>query len=148
MTGEAGWREVMDRAQTGAWHLQLELGPWVTEVVSPDVITTWVGEDVERARVVAALTSAKGATSSPVVRFLLEAFGTDEKVDAHLYFGYITGTWSGPESDRLAGFISQLEGWIAAASEPAAVKRWAVKVVAALKVQLEEARQREAEEWG
>ncbi|MFI5898472.1 hypothetical protein ACIA5D_51250 [Actinoplanes sp. NPDC051513] len=137
---------VLRLVQTGSWRLQMDFRGWLANVYSAHDVIAWIGTDVERARLVASLTGVADGEPSKVVRFLLDKFGTDDKVSSSLYGDLVSGTWWGNESDRLNKQIAQLDKWIANKNEPAGVKSWARTVIGYLKKRLEVVLVEEAEE--
>jgi hypothetical protein len=137
---------VLQLVQTGSWRLQMDFRGWLTDLYSATDVVAWVGEDDERARLVASLTGVADGPPSEVVRFLLDKFGSDDKVSSSLYGDFVSGTWWGNESDRLTKQINQLESWIASRSEPAGVKTWASRVIESLKRRRDVVLEEEAEE--
>jgi hypothetical protein len=147
--GAAGTRSldnVLQLAQTGSWRLQMDLRGWLANLYSAADVVAWVGEDVQRARLVASLTGVADGQPSEVVRYLLGKFGSDDEVSSSLYGDFVSGTWWGNESDRLNEQINQLEGWVASRSEPAGVKNWARSVIESLKRRRAVVLEEEAEE--
>ncbi|MGI8514630.1 MAG: hypothetical protein ACR2NT_05725 [Acidimicrobiia bacterium] len=145
--GEAIWAEVAERLTSGAWRLQMELREWFLAHVSPHVVTAWVGTDVERARIVASMASVGEDQPTPIARFLLEKFGDDREVAGSLYGSFVSGFWTGNESDRIARQIEQLSSWRHRSTEPVGVRNWAREVVENLERSRQAALQREAEEF-
>lgn len=137
---------VFQLVQAGSWRLRMDFRGWLANAYSPADVVAWIGQDVERARLVASLTGVAGGPPSELVRFLLDKFGMDDRVSSSLYGEFVSGTWRGNESDRLTQQIDQLEHWVADRSEPTGVKVWARKVAENLKKRREIALEEEAEE--
>ena len=57
--------------------------------------------------------------------FLIEEFGEDEQISSYLVGQFVSGMWSGNESDRIANQIAQAQGWISEPGQSAAVRAWA-----------------------
>ncbi|HEV3321881.1 MAG TPA: hypothetical protein VG147_06770 [Solirubrobacteraceae bacterium] len=110
-----------------------------------EVIEGWIDGDVERARIVASITPVEGEEPKPLARCLLQRFGDDEKIGASLAGTFMSGSWTGPESGRLAAQIAQLNSWRSRRDEPLGVRQWASRMVESLEVQRQTALQREAE---
>jgi len=142
----AVWADVASRLERGSWRIQMQLDEWLLGAIPFDVVSTWVGEDVNRARLVAPIAPVKGSSPPPMAQYLLDKFGTDEKVAASLYGTFMGGVWMGPDSARLAGQIEQLNGWRKAKDLPLPVRKWAAEVVDHLEQRMAVAREREAEE--
>lgn len=134
--GAAGARSldtVLRLVKSGSWRLRMDFRGWLATLYEASDVVAWVGQDLERARLVASLTGAKGDKPSDVVRFLLDSFGSDDEVASSLYGDFISGSWTGNESDRLNRQIAQLEGWVTSRTEPAGVKKWAAMVIDSMK---------------
>jgi hypothetical protein len=137
---------VLQLVQTGSWRLQMDFRGWLANLYSATDVIAWIGNDVQRARLVATLTGIVEGQPSELVRFLLDNFGTDDQVSSSLYGGFVSGTWWGNESDLLNEQIRQLDGWVASRDEPAGVKTWARKVIENLKRRRDVVLEEEAEE--
>lgn len=124
---------VLRMVQSGSWRLHMDFRGWLASLYDAYDVAAWVGQDVERARLVASLTGVEGDEPSDLVRFLLDSFGSDEQVASSLHSDFISGSRTGKESDRLNRQIAQLEGWIASRTEPAGVRKWATMVVDSIK---------------
>ncbi len=140
------WDDIAERLLGGSWRLQMQLRGWFLHHMQPPVIEGWIGDDIERARIVASLAPIGGAEPSPFTRFLLDRFGTDDEVRSSLYGALVTGFWTGNESDRIARQVAQLTAWRTSPSEPLGVRRWAKEIIDHLEEAKEQALQREAEE--
>ena len=145
-TGTRSIDHVLQVVQTGSWRLQMDLRGWLANLYPANDLVAWVGEDVQRARLVASLTGVTDGPPSEVVRFLLDKFGTDEELSSSLYGDFVSGSWSGNESDRLNRQISQLESWVASRSEPEGVRSWANSVMERLRKRRDVVLEEEAEE--
>jgi hypothetical protein len=142
------WQEVGERLERGSWRVQLEIRGWLIDAIPVDVIDDWVGDSVERARLVASVATSRADSPTHVARYLLDRFGDDEKIRGELAGALMSGTWTGPESLRLTEMIDQLRGWNADASEPTGVREWAEWMVEGLTSRREHALEREAEgDW-
>jgi hypothetical protein len=137
---------VLQLVQTGSWRLQMDFRGWLANLYSATDVIEWIGNDVQRARLVATLTGIVEGQPSELVRFLLDNFGTDDQVSSSVYGGFVSGTWWGNESDLLNEQIRQLDGWVASRDEPAGVKTWARKVIENLKRRRDVVLEEEAEE--
>ena len=144
----ASWAGVMDRIVGGGWRLGFAARGWLAAAVDTGIARTWVGEDAARARALASASPVGGAELSDVVRFLLTDFGDDDEVASALVGEFISGIWSGPESDRLKRQIEEVDGWIHHPGETEEVARWARRLKDHLNGRLREVEQREAEEYG
>jgi hypothetical protein len=142
---EAVWQDVASRLAQGSWRIQYRIRGWLIHGLSLDIVEAWVGQDLERARIVAAIAPIGGGEPTAATRFLLDNFGSDPDVASSLYSTFISGGWIGNESDRLAGQIEQLTTWRRRTSEPLGVREWAKQMVQALENQRTNALEREAE---
>jgi hypothetical protein len=143
--GPDGWHKTMEHL-TGTPRLQGMARAWLTGVIDLAEVEDWVGDDLERARLVASVTTPGSAQLNPVGRFLIANFGTDHQVASGLRMGYISGNWFGNYSARCQELVDQLTGWLIEPAEPQAVKDWAESTIQALEIQRDEALQREAED--
>lgn len=146
-TGPDGLSQVLDElSQRGSWGLSFAVRGWLADLYETAVITGWIADSVDRARLIASVAGVGEGSPSDTIRYLLDHFGDDEQVSSSLYGDFVSGFWMGNESDRLAGKIDQLTAWVNSSDESAAVKRWARRVIALLKQRRQEALEREAEE--
>jgi hypothetical protein len=140
------WDDLAGRLAAGAWRVEMQLrGSVLVPAFPPDVIETWIGDDVGRARVAASITPVESEEPRPLVRYLLQHFGEDDRVGASLAGTFTSGFWTGPESGRIAAQIAQLNSWRNRKSEPLGVRRWAAHMVEGLETRRQAALQREAE---
>lgn len=130
--GEPVWASFMERLERGQWRLSFSVREWLGEAVPVEAAKQWVGTNVERARVLANVTTPGGHQLSPTARFLIEEFGQDERVPSHLVGQFISGMWTGNESERISSQISEVQAWIAEPGQSAEVKSWARKLAANL----------------
>ena len=143
---ERAWNDLSSRLEAGAWRVEMQLrGSVVVPAFPADVIERWVGSDVERARIAASITPVEGEEPKPLARYLLQHFGDDEKIGASLAGTFTSGSWTGPESGRLAAQIAQLNSWRSRQDEPLGVRQWASRMVEGLEAQRQAALRREAE---
>lgn len=140
------WEYVAAHLMRRSWRVQMEVRGWLVEALPSETVTAWVGTDLERARLVASIASPGGDEPTPVARFLLTEFGTDDQIRSSLWGQFISGFWWGPESEHIAGQIGQLRGWRQRSSEPLAVREWAREMITYLDEQRQRALEREAEE--
>lgn len=138
------WLELVSRIEARSWILILRIRGWLINSIPVEVVEAWVGTNLERARTVASIAAAGGDDPTPIARFLLGRFGKDDNVAGSLAGDFISGFWWGNESDRIAGQITQLQGWLSS-TEPPGVKRWARRMIRDLEVAKTSALQREAE---
>lgn len=144
--GKASWSELMDRIATGSWRLSMAAGGWLASAVDVEVARAWVGNDLSRARTLASVASIGGEELTDVGVYLVEEFGDDQQVSSSLVSEFVSGSWTGPESARIARQIQQVNSWVEDPGQSPAVKRWGRRLLASLEVQRSRALQREAEE--
>jgi hypothetical protein len=144
--GPSSLGNVLSMVEAGSWRLQMDFRGWLTNVYAAADLVDWIGNDVNRARLVASMSGIGEGAPSEVVRFLLTNFGSDDRVSSALYGGFISGSWWGNESVRLNGQIAQLSAWVTDRTLSAGVKAWARNVIDGLKKRLEVVVLQEAEE--
>jgi hypothetical protein len=137
---------VLGMVEAGSWRLQMDFRGWLTSVYAAADLIDWVGDNVDRARLVASMSGISEGAPSEVVRFLLTSFASDDKVSSALYGGFVSGSWFGNESVRLNGQIAQLSAWVNDRDLSTGVKAWARYVIASLNKRLEVVLLQEAEE--
>jgi hypothetical protein len=143
---EAGWTELALRLERpNSWRLPMQLRGWIQFSVPYANIDSWVGTDLDRARIVADMTSAGGEDPTELAVMLLDRFGDDEQIGSSLAAGFLSGSWTGPYSGRLAGQLAQMTGWRTRADLPLGVRKWAGRLVESLTAELARAREQEAE---
>lgn len=137
---------VLGKIEGGSWRLQMDFRGWLTEAYSADDLIAWVGQDVERARLVGSMAGIGDGGPSGVVQYLLTHFGSDDELSSALHGTFISGMWWGNESARLNGQIAQMQGWIGDRALSSGVKAWARTVIGYLKNRLEVVLVHEAED--
>lgn len=137
---------VLGKIEGGSWRLQMDFRGWLTDAYAADGLLAWVGQDVERARLVGSMAGIGDGGPSEVVQYLLTNFGSDDKLSSALYGTFIAGTWWGNESARLNAQIAQMQGWIDDRALSSGVKAWARTVIGYLKNRLEVVLVQEAED--
>lgn len=83
--GPPTWRGAMERVASGSWRLAFSARGWLATCVDVDSAREWVGDDVERARVLASVATLGEAQLSDVAIFLLTRFGSDSQVSSSLW---------------------------------------------------------------
>ncbi len=145
--GPLAWMNVMDRIEKGAWRTSFGVRGWLAQSADLKVARDWVGDSVGRARLLAQASSLGGQELSDVPRYLLTAFEGDDGVSSALVGGFISGMWTGPESDRVKRQIEQVEGWAGNPGEDQRIVKWARRLRGSLRNHLRSVEQREAEEY-
>jgi hypothetical protein len=141
-----GWAELGARLESQeAWRLSMQLRGWVQFSVPIAVLQDWIGSDLDRGRIVAAITNPGGAEPTPLAIFLLDRFSNDDQISSSLAATFSSGSWVGPWSARITAQIEQLTAWQDDTELPMGVRRWAKKMVDALRVEREAVLEREAE---
>jgi hypothetical protein len=138
------WKEIAELIEERSWRLEMEVRGWLLDNVSVEIISRWIGDSVERARIVAALATAS-VTQEGLWTLLLTRFPRDAEIESSLYGEYISGGWFGPYSERLQGQIEEMKALLRAPSFSDGVKHWARTVYKALELQRDTALQEEAE---
>lgn len=139
------WDDIATRLTGGSWRIQMEIRGWLLDVVPLEIIEAWVDDDVNRARLVASIAPAGADEPAPVARLLLGRFGEDPDVASSLWAQFMSGFWTGPESDHIGRQIEQLNGWRQRSDEALGVRTWARKMIEYLEARRREALEREAE---
>jgi hypothetical protein len=132
--------------ENGSWRIRTEIRGWLIDHFAPSLATQWIGTNPDRARLIASIANPGSDEPTPIARYLLEHFGDDTQVAGPLAGMLIRGSWTGNESDRLLGQITQLRRWTESPSEPAGVKQWAREIIRNFERMRNDALQREAEE--
>ncbi|WP_286932958.1 hypothetical protein [Microbacterium sp.] len=149
LAGKETWIELLDRlAKRESWKLAFSTQGWVADIIDLDVIESWVGDSVDRAKTVASVASVGSDEINPVASFLLSRFGDERGVTSSLVGEFISGMWSGDESDRIKGQIAQVKRWLAQPGQSEGAKRWCRKLLEHLESRLGDVLQGEQEhEW-
>ncbi len=143
---DAGWADLARRlGGPDSWRLPMQLRGWIQFSVPHAIIDSWVSTDLDRARLVADMTSAGGEDPTELASMLLDRFADDEQIRSSLAAGFLSGGWMGPYSERVAGQLAQMTAWRTRADLPHGVRRWAGEMVESLTADLARAREREAE---
>jgi hypothetical protein len=142
---QAVWEDIGGRLAKGSWQIQMQIRGSLISVVPTGIIEAWVGDDARRAQLVASIAPVGADEPTPIARFLLERFGADPKVASGLWAQFISGFWMGPESERIAGQIEQLNRWRQRSEEPLGVRTWARDMIRDLEARRQAALEREAE---
>lgn len=155
---EATWSLALERIDGGDWRLSMALRGWFPRYVPVDVVRSWVGDSLERARLAASIapaTSVVKATEededdqgvpSDLAIYLLDSFGDDDEVAGALAGEFQSGSWMGPWSGRIAKQISDLTRWRRDMQLPVGLRTWAGRMIEGLERQRADALEREAEE--
>lgn len=143
---EEAWDEIAQRLTSEkSWRVQMQIRGWLLHSFPSEIIERWVGDDIDRAQIVASIASPGGAEPTAVASFLLDRFGTDKQVSSGLWGEFVSGSWTGPESERNARKIEQLNGWRQRAELPLGVRTWASEMIQYLEASRQSALEREAE---
>lgn len=145
-SGSRAWSEAMNRIEAGSWRLALTARGWLAAAVDLETAKNWVAGRLDRARLLASVASIGDNRMSDIGRYLLINFGSDRQVSSALASEFISGSWTGNESDRISRQIEQLAGWLKSPHETKAVKAWISELMEDLVRDKERALEREAEE--
>lgn len=146
--GEEAWIDLMDRLERGEWRLSFSAQEWLGDAVPVAVARQWVGQSIERARALADVTKVGGVRLSETARYLIEEFGEDERVPSLLIGQFISGAWTGNESERIASQIAEVREWIAESGQSAEVGSWGSRLIAILEARRTSVLQNEEErDW-
>ena len=115
-------------------------------MVDLQVAQGWVGGDPDRARLLASAAPVAGGELPAVTQYLIEEFGEDDGVASALVGQFMSGTWMGPESDRIRSQIGTVEGWMGKARQSPRVLTWGSRLLGYVNDRLQLAEHREAEE--
>jgi hypothetical protein len=125
------------------WQRQM-IGTLPLSQLDDDYMLGWVAvEPAVRARRLASVIGPPSPTPSPLQAAMLEQFG-DQGVASAFYAEFMSGVFMGSEVNWLEGKLRQAERW--AADERPAIREWGASLVRSLRLQVEGASQREAEE--
>jgi hypothetical protein len=132
---------------TNGWRVSLTLRRWWLPSVPLRVIQAYVAEadtpeSVARARRIAQLAPAGDIAPTPYAVWLLTTYPDDDKVAGALAGDFMSGTWWGPESNRLRQQISHLADW----DGSHAVRAFARRLTEDLERRLVQVLEREQEE--
>lgn len=142
----AVWDLIAERLVQGDWRLSMTARGWLTSALPLQVVTDWIADSIDRARIVASIAPAGGDSPDGLAVWLLDHFPSDEEIAGSLAGEFHSGGWVGPWSGRLEMQIGQLEGWRRDTSLPLPVRQWARKMIDSLAAERTQALQREAEE--
>jgi hypothetical protein len=134
--GEAAWVQLMDRMEKGEWRLSFSAREWLGNAAELEWACRWVGDDVTRAGVLANVTKPGGADLSPIAQYLIEHFAHDSSVSSRLAGQFISGMWTGNESDRIKSQVTQVQGWVSASPEAHELRKWGRALIADLENRL------------
>lgn len=144
--GRAALTPVLEKVAAGSWRLEMDVRGWLLAEFESDAVIEWIGDELDRARVVASVVGVpEEGPPTDVVRHLLDVYGEDDKISSSLAGEYISGTHWGPESNILTSQIAHLSSWVDS-SEVEGVKRWARRIIASLEARRRMVLRREAEE--
>jgi hypothetical protein len=140
------WKEVVSRIEKGSWRIQMALRGWFTDAIPLEVLAGWIEESKERADIVASIARTGEDSPTPIARFLLENFGDSDEIKSSLAAEFVSGSWWGHWSDRIARQIEQLKGWQLEKGQSPEVIQWAARMITQLEEDRLRALEREAEE--
>jgi len=145
--GAEVWGIVMSAVQTGNWKLKMGVDGWLGGLIDLEDVRAWIGDDLDRARAVASVSTVGGGSEMhEVALYLLSAFPEDRRIDSSLYGEFTSGFWTGNESDRINKQIALVQGWTQAHAAVPGVTSWCNGVLDSLRTRLATVLQEEAEE--
>lgn len=139
------WEVVAPYLEQREWRVLIDLQGWFVHSLPLDTITAWVGDSIERARVVASVTDPGDEAPTELGRYLLVSFPGDKKIVQSLNAQYWNDGWSGSWASHLEEQMRQLQQWVDNKGEEAAVRDWAKQMIQNLKAQQKTAIQEEEE---
>ncbi|WP_104091770.1 hypothetical protein [Arthrobacter sp. GMC3] len=146
-SGEPAWLDLMGRLELKSWKLTVAAKEWLADAVELPIAARWVGSSAVRARILAQVSLVGDTELSPVARYLLTEFGTDDGVTSALEDQFTNISGSGKMSDRIRDQITQVSKWISDPSLPKPAGDWMRKLAQSLKHEQSQALEREAEEY-
>jgi len=149
LAGPDAWRSLLDRILLGdSFRLGFRARGWLAGATSPEIASEWVGDSVDRARALASVTSVDGPELSGIVKFLINNFGQDDRVRSSLIGDFLSGSWTGNESDRIERQIAQVRNWLRDSSATDAEKTFCRRLIEGLENSLGRVVQEEQEgDW-
>ncbi|WP_410677281.1 hypothetical protein [Amycolatopsis sp. cmx-4-68] len=123
-TGAKGWTDVMLSIEHGSHQARLAAGRWLGATADVDTERTWVGDSLDRARLVASVTHVGDDCIDPVAMFLITDFAYDEQVAQHLRDSLIPSFWVGSETYQHEATIDQVRSWLDRNSLSATADLW------------------------
>lgn len=142
--GQSAWVHLMDSLESGNWRISLSVQEWLGDAVPRNVAEEWVSGNLDRARVLASVMKPAGDVLSPTVVYLLTSFRGDENIRARLIGGFISGGWTGNESELLERQLTTVNRWHVVAGDPTVVS-WLHELAEYLRKRRKLALQEEAE---
>ncbi len=147
LAGADAWRSIVDRIVVGgSFRLGFRTRGWLAGATTPQVAADWVGDSIDHARALASVASVGGAQLSPIVKFLINNFGQDDRVRSALVGDFVSGSWTGNESARIERQIQEVSGWMQDASATDAERQFCRRLFESLEDGLGHVRQEEQEE--
>jgi hypothetical protein len=145
--GPEVWAMVMNAVQAGNWKLKIGVDGWLGGLIDLDDVRSWIGDNLDRARAVASVSTVGTAQEMhEVALYLLSAFPQDRRIESSLYGEFSSGSWTGNESSRINGQIDLLQGWIQAHADLTGVTHWCNGALDSLRTRLATVLQEEAED--
>ena len=147
--GAETWGIVMSAVQSGNWKLTMGVDGWLGGLVDLNAVRVWIGDDLDRARAVASVSTVGADTEMhEVAVYLLSTFPEDRRIESSLYGEFVSGSWAGNESARINKQIALLEGWNQVHADVAGVTHWCMGVLDSLRTRLAIVLEEEAEkDW-
>ena len=140
------WRHIGDRLERGSPRVSSYLEQWdLLAGTEPAPIQEWIGANVNRARIVAGISSLGENEPTPMTRHLLATFGNDKNITSVLKLKLDCELQVGKRSEYIQRQIDRLDLWRKNIAEPIGVRRWARDRIAELTASKSRARRQEEE---
>jgi hypothetical protein len=147
LSNREAWRQLLDRLQGhNSWRLRFAAKGWLADALDLSFVEEWVGGSESRAQTIASVTTVGSEQLNPVSSFLLRRFGDSDSVKSILLSEYVSGMWTGNESDRIRRQLAELQRWLLVPRQSEGAKRWFRQVIVYLEGRLRVVLQGEQEE--
>jgi hypothetical protein len=141
-----GWANLGARLENPAsWRLSMQLRGKIQSFTPIEVLDEWIGTNVERARIAAAIANPGEAEPTALAILLLDRFGDDDRIWSSLRSTFESGSWFGSWSSRITTQIEQLTAWQGKPNLPLGVRQWAKVIIESLRSELAAVLEREEE---
>lgn len=116
------WLRLMNGVAAETHHYVRAAGRWLGEATDVATAEGWVGDDVVKARALAAVTDLR-TEFGPVARFLIARFGDDSDVTFALTGSLVVGRWI---EEKAAEFEAELDVFVRRLNDtdPVELRRW------------------------
>ncbi|MGC4939312.1 hypothetical protein [Kribbella sp. DT2] len=116
------WLRLMNGVAAESHHYVRAAGRWLGEAADVETAEGWVGDDVGKARALAAVTDLR-TQFGPVARFLITRFGHDADVTSMMAGSLVAGRWIEEEAAELQ---AELEVFVQRVTDtdPVVLRQW------------------------